>query len=95
MRQFLTACVDVGAEPVHICTVPQDIQFVTIKNIGDGIVYLGGPQVNSGSDDGVNTGFPLDPGEKHDIPAYDSDSVELWAVAEAASVVSFLVSSGG
>lgn len=82
--------------PTHICTVPQDIQFVTVRNLGEEPVFFGGPQVNSASDDGVNTGFPLLPGELHDIPAYDSDATELWAVAasEVVVTVAFMVSSG-
>jgi hypothetical protein len=54
---FTSGTADVGQNPVRLC--PAGNAGVRVRNAGDAVVFLGGPDVGN---DGDAQGYPLDPG---------------------------------
>lgn len=91
MREYGHNVVELkDGEITPICAVPQDSSQVLVRNVGEGVVYLGGDHVDT------ETGFPL---YKDDapvsVPCFDSDTATLYGVAGKGvkARVAFIVSS--
>jgi hypothetical protein len=96
MRDFRHGAVEVTDEPTTVCTLPQDVSSVLVRNVGTTVVYLGGPQVCVPSEDedaAGAQGFPLKPDEWMPVSTIEYDVGTLYAVAGKSGTVVFLTAS--
>lgn len=90
MRFFKQDVVEVTDKPAIVCTVPQSISMVLVRNVGEATVYVGGVDVTAA------TGMPiLTTDMPVGLPSFDSDVIDLYAVVAKGETgrLAFLVSS--
>lgn len=75
MRNYVTNEINVSDRGAQVCGIPQDIDKVLIKNVGEQVVFVGGESVSP------RNGFPVDPGQRLEVPCFESDVAVLYAIS--------------
>lgn len=77
MRELNHGSVEVGLEPVQVCVAGQDCSSVTIQNVSDADVFVGGRTVAA---DGAHRGILVKSGESQSISVFPHDATPIYAV---------------